>query len=52
MIDLQHLFDAIVDGDHKAAKALTEEAIAQWRRPQGIADEIHDSGHERSGTSV
>ena len=36
MIDLQHLFDAIVDGDNRAAKALTEQAIAAGADPKEL----------------
>lgn len=36
IMDLQRLFDAIVDGDNKAAKGLTEEAIAAGIDPKEL----------------
>ncbi len=36
MIDLQHLFNAIVEGDNKAARALAEQAIAAGSDPKEL----------------
>jgi 5-methyltetrahydrofolate--homocysteine methyltransferase len=36
MVDLQRLFQAIVDGDNKTARALAEEAIAAGADPQEL----------------
>ncbi len=38
MDDLKQLFDAIVDGDHHAAKTLTEGAIAAGANPKVLLD--------------